>query len=108
MVAKKIKTKTARTRKTTVKKTRTAKRIVKTKAKRVIKTTKKSQTKRLYRSGNKKLLGGVCGGVAEYFDVDPTLIRLPWALASFLWGIGILLYVVAWIIVPKNPEHKWD
>ncbi|VVC01405.1 PspC domain protein [uncultured archaeon] len=63
--------------------------------------------KRLYRSGKERMLGGVCGGVAEYFDADPALVRLLWVLISLLWGAGILLYLAAWIIVPRNPKHKW-
>lgn len=65
--------------------------------------------KRLYRSGKDKLVGGVCGGIAEYLEVDPVLIRLIWAVAVFLlYGTGVLLYIIAWIIIPRNPEHKWD
>jgi phage shock protein C len=63
--------------------------------------------KRLYRSGKEKILGGVCGGLAEYFKVDPTIIRLLWILFALTYGSGILAYIVAWIIVPKNPKHKW-
>ncbi|MFH1663620.1 MAG: PspC domain-containing protein [archaeon] len=63
--------------------------------------------KRLYRSGKEKILGGVCGGIAEYLKVDPVLIRLLWVASVFVWGSGILLYVIAWIIIPRNPEHKW-
>jgi len=66
------------------------------------------KTKRLYRSANEKILGGVCGGIAEYYNVDPVIIRLLWIAMSLAWGIGILLYIIAWIIVPKNPKHKWN
>jgi phage shock protein C len=62
--------------------------------------------KRLYRSGKDKVIAGVCGGIAEYFDVDPVLIRLA-AVGLLFAGIGIIVYIVAWIIVPKNPAHKW-
>jgi len=61
--------------------------------------------KKLYRSGNDKILGGVCGGIGEYFDVDPTIVRLLWILLS-LHGVGVLLYFIAWLMIPKNPEHK--
>lgn len=64
--------------------------------------------KRLYRSGKDRILGGVCGGIAEYFNVDPVLIRLLWVGAALMWGSGILLYIIAWIIIPRNPKHKWD
>ena len=66
------------------------------------------RTKRLYRSGKDRILGGVCGGIGEYFNVDPTLIRLAWILFSLLYGSGVLVYIVAWIIIPRNPKHKWD
>jgi phage shock protein C len=62
---------------------------------------------RLYRSGKDRILGGVCGGVAEHFGWDPTLVRLAWVLISLVYGVGVLLYVAAWIIMPRNPAHKW-
>ncbi|MBT4191858.1 MAG: PspC domain-containing protein [Candidatus Diapherotrites archaeon] len=55
----------------------------------------------LKRSKKNKLLGGVCGGIAEYYGLDPTLVRLGWILVSLVWGIGILLYILAWIIMPE-------
>ena len=69
---------------------------------------KPAPVKRLYRSGKEKILGGVCGGIGEYFGVDPTLIRLLWVLFSLAYGMGILLYIIMWIIVPRNPRHKWE
>ena len=65
------------------------------------------QPKRLYRSGKERVLGGICGGIAEYFNVDPTIIRLLWILFVFGFGAGILAYIIAWIIIPRNPNHKW-
>ena len=62
--------------------------------------------KRLYRSAKSKILGGVCGGIGDYLNVDPTIIRLLWILFAFS-GIGILLYFIAWIIIPRNPSQKW-
>ena len=64
--------------------------------------------KKLYRSGENKVLGGVCGGLGEYFDIDPILIRLAWVIAIFVLGTGLLAYLIAWIIIPRNPKHKWD
>jgi phage shock protein C len=64
--------------------------------------------KRLYRSANERVLGGICGGIAEYFNVDPVLVRLLWVFASLLYGAGILLYIIAWIAIPRNPRHRWD
>jgi phage shock protein C len=65
--------------------------------------------RRLYRSGKNRILGGVCGGVAEYFKMDPTLIRILWAIIVFFPpGLGILLYILFWIFVPRNPNHNWN
>ncbi len=63
---------------------------------------------RLYRSGNDRILGGVCGGIAEYLGVDPVIVRVLWVLFSLTWGMGILAYIIMWIIMPRNPGHKWD
>lgn len=57
----------------------------------------------LYRSNEDKILGGVCGGLAEYFEVSSALIRLLWLLLILIDGIGLLLYIFAWIIIPKKP-----
>ena len=57
--------------------------------------------KKLYRSDREKMLCGVCGGIGEYFEVDPTLVRVIWALLSF-WGPGIVAYIVAAIIMPRE------
>ncbi|GAB6171817.1 PspC domain-containing protein [Paradesulfitobacterium aromaticivorans] len=62
-------------------------------------------TERLYRSGREKMIGGVCGGLAEYFNVDVTLVRLI-AVVTVFMGVGIPAYLVAWIIVPLNPDHQ--
>ena len=48
-------------------------------------------------------IAGVCSGIADYFEVDPTLVRLVWVLFCLFWGIGILGYIIAWIIVPPQP-----
>lgn len=60
--------------------------------------------KRLYKSRTSRMIDGVCGGVAEYFGVDPTLVRIAWLLLAFMGGMGILLYLVAMILMPKNPD----
>ena len=67
---------------------------------------KEQKIKRLYRSRKDKILGGVAGGMANYFNIDPTLIRLLWVLFDFFWGIGILVYIIAWIITPLEPKRK--
>lgn len=61
--------------------------------------------KRLYKIEQGKKIEGVCGGIAEYFDADPTLIRLVWILiTAFGWGSGIIAYIIAAIIMPKKSE----
>ena len=60
--------------------------------------------KKLYKSRTDKKIDGVCAGIAEYFDIDPTLIRLVWALAVLCLGTGLLAYIVAAIVLPRNPE----
>jgi len=57
----------------------------------------------LHKSHSNKVFAGVCGGLAEYFNVDPTLIRLAWALAVFVGGTGLILYILAMIIMPDDP-----
>lgn len=59
--------------------------------------------KRLYRSTYDRMLCGVCGGIAEYFQLDPSLVRLGWALFSILGGSGVLAYIIAAIIIPNDP-----
>ncbi len=59
--------------------------------------------KKLYKSNQNKMLDGVCGGIAEYFGSDPTVVRLIWALFSLMGGCGILAYIIAAIIIPRNP-----
>ena len=60
--------------------------------------------KRLYRSMNNKMIAGVCGGVAEYFGLDPALVRLGWIVFCALGGSGVLAYIIAAIVIPKAPE----
>ena len=59
----------------------------------------------LYKSNENKMVGGVCGGIAEYFDIDPTLVRLGWVLFCALGGSGILAYIIAAIVIPRRPEY---
>ena len=59
--------------------------------------------KRLYKSNVNKMLDGVCGGIAEYLNMDPTLIRLGWVLFCALGGSGIIAYIIAAIIIPRKP-----
>lgn len=65
--------------------------------------------KRLYRSGKDKLLGGICGGLGEYFKIDPVIIRLIFVVGLFVsFGTMILAYIILWIVVPRNPNHQWN
>jgi len=59
--------------------------------------------KRLMRSSTDKKIGGVCAGLADYFDLDPTLVRVLWLLAIFCAGTGLLAYVILWIVLPLGP-----
>ena len=61
--------------------------------------------KRLYKSNQEKMLDGVCGGIAEYFDLDPTVIRLAWVVFCAMGGCGILAYIIAAIVIPRNPVY---
>jgi len=61
--------------------------------------------KKLTKSNNRKLFG-VCGGVAEYFDVDPTIVRIVWVILAFFWGAGIAIYIIAGLIMPDK-EYKF-
>jgi phage shock protein C len=64
-----------------------------------------SEQKRLYRSSDDRMIAGVCAGLAEYMDIDPTLVRLAMVLFTLVGGSGILVYVIAWIIMPEHPEE---
>ena len=61
------------------------------------------RVKKLYRASVKdSMIGGVAAGIADYFDVDPTLIRLLWVLLLFGYGFGFLAYIIMWIIMPRK------
>ena len=62
-------------------------------------------TPHLHRSRADALLGGVCAGLARFIGADPALIRLAWVLAAFLGGTGLLMYLIAWIIIPDETGH---
>ena len=59
--------------------------------------------KKLYRDPRNGMLAGVCAGIAEYFNMDPTIIRLAWVLFSLLGGSGVLGYIIAAIVIPEYP-----
>jgi phage shock protein C len=59
--------------------------------------------KKLMRSSTDKKIGGVCAGLADYFDMDPTIIRLVWVLLVICGGTGVIAYIVLWIVLPLAP-----
>lgn len=64
--------------------------------------------KKLYKSNTDKKLDGICGGIAEYFNVDSTVIRLAWIIFSLCGGSGILAYIICAIIIPRRPDNYID
>ena len=60
--------------------------------------------KKLYNSNDNRMVDGVCGGIAEYLGIDPTLVRLGWALLCTMGGSGIAAYIIASVIIPRAPE----
>ena len=63
-------------------------------------------SKRLYRSRTSRQLGGVCGGLGEYFNIDPTLIRLAFAILMLWGGAALPLYILMWVIIPEAPSDE--
>ena len=65
-----------------------------------------AMTKKLYRSSKNKVIGGVCGGMADYFSIDPVITRLACILITFATHLlgGVLVYIIAWIILPLDTE----
>jgi phage shock protein C len=59
--------------------------------------------RKLTRSRSNSKVAGVCGGLGEYLDIDPTLIRLIWLITVFFGGTGVLAYIIAWIVMPEEP-----
>ena len=59
--------------------------------------------KKLYRSKKERMIGGVCGGIGEFLEIDPTVVRVIWAFLTILSiGVGIIAYILAWIIIPEK------
>lgn len=61
--------------------------------------------KRLYKSATDKKIDGVCAGIAEYADIDPTLVRLAWIIFCALGGSGVLAYIIAALVIPRKSEE---
>ena len=63
--------------------------------------------KRLYRSRTNRILGGTCGGLGTYYDTDPNILRILWvALTILSVGVGVIASIVAWILIPEEPEAQ--
>jgi len=64
--------------------------------------------KKLRRSTDDKMIAGICGGIAEYFDLDPTLVRVAYVLVSILSVAfpGIFVYIILWVVIPKKQQKK--
>ena len=61
---------------------------------------RRKKMKKLYKSQTDKKLCGVCGGIAEYFNIDATIVRLIWALLTVFFGSGVLIYIIAALVMP--------
>lgn len=59
-------------------------------------------TRRLTRNANDKIIAGVCSGLARYFNIDPVIIRVIWGVSFFAYGIGLLPYLIFWVILPEE------
>jgi phage shock protein C len=68
--------------------------------------SKINKTKKLYRSNEDKMISGVCGGIAEYLDIDAIWVRLVFIITTFTSGVGLIAYIIFWILVPENPNQK--
>lgn len=65
-------------------------------------------TKRLYRSRKNRVIAGVAAGIADYFDIDPIIVRLLFVILAFGQGSGLLAYIIGWIVIPEEPETVGD
>jgi len=61
--------------------------------------------KKFYLSSTDKKIGGVCGGLAEYFEVDPTFVRLLFVLLALFGGFTVIAYLVLWLVGPRHPKE---
>ena len=62
-----------------------------------------TEMKRLFRSRTNRILGGVCGGIGEYMNADPTVIRVIFIIVALAFGTGVLFYIIAWLVIPEKP-----
>lgn len=70
------------------------------------KEEKTTRTSKLYRSETNKVLGGVCGGLGNYFNIDPTIIRIVFIAITLLGGSGVLVYIILWLVIPSQSSSK--
>jgi len=64
-----------------------------------------TRSRTLYRSRTNRQIAGVCGGLAQYFNIDATLIRVIFAVLAVMGGSGLLIYVILWLVVPEEPQY---
>lgn len=64
--------------------------------------------KKLYKSNTDKKLDGICGGIAKYFDIDSSVIRLAWVVFTLLGGSGLPAYIICAIVIPREPDNYVD
>lgn len=65
-------------------------------------------SKKLFRSRNDKVLAGVCGGIADYFAIDPTLVRIAWVIFTLMGGAGIIAYIICAIVFPEGQSYNTE
>lgn len=71
-------------------------------------TDAEPERRRLYRSRTNRSIAGICGGLGEFFDADPTMIRLVTLLLILFGGISIWIYIILWIVIPEEPARKFN
>ena len=64
--------------------------------------------KRLQRSRTEKMIGGVCGGLGEYFGIDPTIVRVLWVVVTLMGGAGFIAYLILWAVMPAEPPAPFS
>jgi phage shock protein PspC (stress-responsive transcriptional regulator) len=72
------------------------------------KTAPAPETRRLYRSSSDRVIGGVAGGLAEYFSMDSSLMRLIFIILVLMPGIGVIAYIIAWVVIPEEPKEQTE
>lgn len=68
----------------------------------MVEKRKMQEIKKLYRSEDDRMLAGVCGGIGEYLDIDPTVVRILWIVSAIFGGVGILVYILCAIVIPEK------